>query len=442
MDAGAPTGGLHLAVAVSGGIDSTALLHACARLATPLGVQVHALHVHHGLQPEADSWLAGVAAQCRRWARRGLAIEFHEQRLRGGPARGESIEAWARRERYRALAAMAHAAGCSVVLLAQHRRDQAETVLLQALRGAGSAGLAAMPARRERDGIVWLRPWLEQPRAAIEAYARRWRLRAVLDPSNADPRFARSRLRTQVWPALQAAFPEAEVALAAVARRAALARALEHEVATQDLRALCDGDALRIPAWLALSPARRAAALHAWLARALAPGWPMSLLHRLLQELPGATQARWPAGDAELRVYRGRLIAVRPSANASASTHTIVAPSDRMRSIDLSQPGDYEVPPWVGRWRVEHVHEGGVPAARLRDCELRPRRGGEQFQRHPQGPPRRLKKQFQELGVPPWERNAPLLWAQGQLVFVPGLGLDARAQALPGEPRVRLHWLP
>lgn len=437
MDRPEPAHRLHLGVAASGGIDSTALLHASARLATPLGVQVHALHVHHGLQAQADAWLAGVAAQCRRWSARGLAIEFHAQRLPGRPARGESVEAWARRERYRALAAMAHEAGCDVVLLAHHRRDQAETVLLQALRGAGSAGLAAMPGRRERDGVVWLRPWLEQSREAIEAYARRWRLRAVIDPSNADPRFARSRLRIQVWPALHAAFPDAEVALAAVARQAALAHALEREVAAQDLQGLIDGEALRLTPWRALTPARRAAALRAWLAHALAPGWPLSLLQRLLRELPEARQARWPAGALELRLHRGRLLAVPPLATARPTA----APPDATRTLDLSHPGEHELPPWPGRLRVEAVQQGGVPAALLRACQLRARTGGEQFQRHPQGPPRRLKKQFQDLGVPAWERAAPLLWAQDRLIFVPGLGLDARVQACPGAPRLQLQWI-
>ncbi len=423
-----------LAVAASGGIDSTALLHATARLATPLGIEVHALHVHHGLQPQADAWMHGVAAQCRRWAGSGLAVVFHGHRLAGAPARGQSEEAWARRERYRALVSMAHEAGCDVVLLAQHRRDQAETVLLQALRGAGPAGLAAMPARFERDGILWLRPWLAHPREAIEAYVRHWRLRVVLDPSNVDARFARSRLRTQVWPALQAAFADAEVSLGAVARQAALAHALESEVASGDLATCVDADGLDVAAWLKLSEARRHALLRLWLARELAPGWPQTLVWRLLRELPEAKHARWPAGAAELRLYRGCLrVLPLPDATRHAS---------QPRAIDLSRPGNYSLSPWRGRLRVEPAKEGGVPAAALEHAELRPRSGGERFQRHALGPARSLKKQFQDAGVPAWERDLPLLWARGDLVYVPGLGLDARVRNWPGRPRVRLQWLP
>jgi tRNA(Ile)-lysidine synthase len=133
-------------------------------------VRVVALHVHHGLQPQADDWWRHCATTCRRWAARGAALHFAATRLDSAPARGDSVEAWARRERRRALHSMALANGASLLLLAQHRRDQAETVLLQALRGAGSAGLAAMPREVERDGLVWCRPWLDMPRPAIDAY--------------------------------------------------------------------------------------------------------------------------------------------------------------------------------------------------------------------------------------------------------------------------------
>ena len=125
-----------IAVATSGGRDSAALLHCTVRAAAALGVQVTALHVHHGLVAGADEWVAHVRRQALRWG-----AGFDMRRLKGVPGPGDSIEAWARRERYAALAEMAHAAGCPLVLLAHHRRDQAETWLLQALRGAGPAGL-------------------------------------------------------------------------------------------------------------------------------------------------------------------------------------------------------------------------------------------------------------------------------------------------------------
>ena len=199
-----------VAVAFSGGRDSTALLHATVAEAAPLGLSVLALHVHHGLSANADAWLAHATALCRRWARRGLPVELVARRLDARPAAGESVEAWARRARYRALREMALARGVDLVLLAHHRRDQAETFLLQALRGGGVAALSAMPKVVRRDGITWARPWLEQPREAIDAYARRHRLRWIDDDSNDDDRFARNRLRLRVWPALVEAFADAE----------------------------------------------------------------------------------------------------------------------------------------------------------------------------------------------------------------------------------------
>jgi len=421
-----------LAVAASGGRDSTALLHAAARAGSKLGIEVLALHVHHGLQPEADRWLVHLRAQCRRWAAAGLPVTLAWRRLEGRPAPGDSVEAWARRERYAALAGMAREGGADLVLLAHHRRDQAETFLLQALRGAGPAGLAAMPALALRDGITWARPWLDQPREAVEAYLRHHRLSHVEDASNANARFARSRLRQSVWPALSGAFPDSDGVLAAAAKRAQEADACLRELADVDLQACADDAGLHLARWRALSPARRANVLRAWLGRALAQGVPESLLQRLLLELPGQPGARWQADGCELRGHGGVLHVVQP-----ATTPSQAAPLH----LDLRRPGRYALADWAGAFVVETAQQGGVAAARLRDCELRLRSGGEQFQRAPGGVPRSLKKQFQALGVPAWQRDGPLLYAGDDLLFVPGLGIDGRQQAGSG-PRRHLHWEP
>ncbi|MEO5772299.1 MAG: tRNA lysidine(34) synthetase TilS, partial [Burkholderiaceae bacterium] len=208
-------------MAASGGRDSMALLHCTARSAKTMGIEPIALHVHHGLMPQADAWAEQVQAICLRWK-----IRFEMQRLAGKPAKGDSVEAWARAQRYAALTAMAEACGTGLVLLAHHQRDQAETFLLQALRGGGPAGLAAMPQQAVRHSIVWARPWLAAPHDAIEAYARRHRIACVDDPSNADPRFARGRLRAAAMPALRSAFGDADAALASAAARSAQAQAV------------------------------------------------------------------------------------------------------------------------------------------------------------------------------------------------------------------------
>lgn len=290
-------------MAVSGGRDSTALLHLTLRLANATGLRVHALHVHHGLQAQADDWARQVRRQCQRWG-----VPCTVRRLEGAPAPAESVEAWARRGRYAALAGMAREAGSDTVLLAHHRRDQAETVLLQLMRGAGARGLAAMPAQAWRDGIHWLRPWLNQPRERIQAYVRRHRLRHVDDPSNDDPRWARNRLRQEAWTSLAEAFPAAEAALATAARRSAdEARALA-ELAGMDASTVLDaGGALLKSAWLALSPARQTLVLRHVLEAWTGQGATETLVRRLVEELPRCPSGAWPAPGGLLTLRGGRL---------------------------------------------------------------------------------------------------------------------------------------
>ena len=422
-----------VAVAFSGGRDSLALLHATVRAAADLDVEVVALHVHHGLSAQADGWVVSAQALSRRWQRKGWPVRLRWLRLEGQPQRSDSIEAWARRGRYAALANMARDEGASIVLLAHHRRDQAETVLLQALRGAGPRGLAAMPRSAERDGLIWARPWLDQPREAIEAYCRRYRLKGVDDPSNVDPALARSRLRAQAWPAFIAAFPDAEQSLAAVARRAGESVALAAEVAAVDLLPVADARGLHMAAWLGLSPARRANALRAWLRARLPAGSPESLIARLLDELPRSRHARWPApaGHA-LVLYRG-LLQLAPGESPPTPAELVV---------DLSRPGVYPIAQWHGAFEVSAVARLGIAAASLAAARLSARRAGEQFQRAPRAALRSLKKQFQEVGLAAHERSGPLVYSGEQLIYVPGLGIDARAWAAEGSAQLGLRWLP
>ncbi len=328
---------------------------------------------------------------------------------------------------------MAVARDVSVVLLAHHQRDQAETLLLQALRGAGAAGLAGMPRSVLRDGITWQRPWLDKPRTEIDAYLRRHRLKHIEDDSNADPRFARNRLRLQVWPALVGAFGHADASLAMSAGWAQQADTLLDEIAALDLAEAATDQGLQVATWLALSPARRSNALRAWIKQRHSAGAPASLIARLLDELPVQRSARWPLGHAELHLHRGVL------RHASTATRSPNAPETR---LSIHRAGTCALPGWAGTLQVERVREGGVPLAWLAQLELRARSGGEQFQAGPGRPPRSLKKQYQDAGVPMWDRSGPLMYSGGQLVFVPGLGLDARVIGLTGQPLVALRWLP
>jgi tRNA(Ile)-lysidine synthase len=330
---------------------------------------------------------------------------------------------------------MAHEAGCGLVLLAHHRRDQAETLLLQALRGGGPAGLAAMPRSAVRDGITWARPWLDQPREAIEAYVRRYRLRFADDASNDDPRFARNRLRLGVWPALTQAFPDAESQLQAAARRAQEASACLLEIAHSDLAVSCDGNALVIERWQALSPPRRTLLMREWLRGVCPQAAPESLVQRLAAELAGRHVGRWPAPGGEIVLYRGRLL-------HEATPPLPVATPPEGQSMDLSRPGRHALPQWSGTLVVRRVADGGVVPERLSAARLQPRVGGERFQLGAGSMPRSLKKQYQASGLPAGQRQGPLIYDGPTLLFAPGLGIDARCLAPVGADQLGLHWEP
>lgn len=430
-------------MAYSGGRDSTALLHATIAAAESLGLRVLALHVHHGLSAHADAWLAHGQALCARWARRGRPVEFVARVLTTRPTRGESVEAWARQARYRALREMAIEHDADLVLLAHHRRDQAETFVLQALRGGGVPALSAMPREVRREGVTWARPWLDVPREAVDAYVRKHRLRHVEDDSNGDERFARNRLRARVWPALIGAFADAEASLVDAARWAQKASAGLAELAAIDLGTVASEDSLDIAAWRELSSVRRSNVLRAWLRERTGRAPAASLIERLMRELRGRAAMRWPVPDGELRSYRGHLrCETAPRSSLTSRAPRIAAAEEARAPTDLSAPGIHEFPHWDGAFVVERAESGGIDldiAARL---VLRDRAPGDRFQAGPSRPARSLKLQYQAAAVPAWQRNGPIATRDGVPVYVPGLGTDARALARPGDPQVRLSWRP
>lgn len=427
-----------VAVAYSGGRDSTALLHATLAAAREHGLWVAALHVHHGLSPHADDWLRHCEATCRQAVRRGAHLCFAATRLQGHAAAGESVEAWARRERYRALRSMALEQGASIVLLAHHRRDQAETFLLQALRGAGVSGQAAMPREALRAGIRWVRPWLDVPSEAVDAYVKHHRLKHIEDESNADARFARSRLRLQVWPALSNAFPAAERSLAIAANWAQQARLALEELARIDLPAVTAPQGLHLAAWRSLSVPRRSVVLREWLLLQTGSAPPASLVERLMSEADRPGAARWslaPGSAIELRRYRGWLRVVdAPRTNATPAT-------TKERTLRVSRAGSYRIEGWDGLLRVERVASQGVAISRLGAITARARQGGEQFRLAPNRPARSLKKQYQSLGIAAGERAGPVLYLGDELLFAPGLGVDARHWAASNERQVTFAWV-
>jgi tRNA(Ile)-lysidine synthase len=269
-------------------------------------------------------------------------------------------------------------------------------------------------------------------------------------------------MRRQVWPSLTAAFAQAESALSEAARWAQDAQRLAQEVGEQDVQACrraCGALDLRV--WGGLSPARARNALREWFRAEAGQSMPASLFKRLLGELAGTGAARWPAPGGELMRYRQALSfrpaqapaeagPVGPSAKAQdagkreANTVHREEQASHAAALSISRCGRYPVPAWQGELVVRRAKAGepGVPLALLSDLRPQRRQGREQFQLGPLRPARSLKKQFQALGVPEPQRTGPLLWAGPLLVFVPGLGLDARVWAPSGPGRVTLEWRP
>ncbi|HQR85225.1 MAG: tRNA lysidine(34) synthetase TilS [Burkholderiales bacterium 35-55-47] len=246
-------------VALSGGADSTALLVACA---TRWPGKVHAVHVHHGLQTAADDFEAHCVALCER-----LYVPLVVQRVNAAHAVGESPEDAARQARYRALAeALQNNWGGHIkdMALAQHADDQVETLLLALSRGAGLPGLACMPAVAERHGVTYHRPWLDVPGAALRDALRASGQAWVEDPTNEDTRYTRNRIRAELLPVIEQAFPSFRQTFARSASHAAQAQTLLQEVAEQDLQIV--GNPPAIKALQQLSEARQSNVLRLWLA--------------------------------------------------------------------------------------------------------------------------------------------------------------------------------
>ena len=267
---------LPLAVALSGGADSTAMLVACA---TRWPGQVFAVHVNHGLQQAADSFEAHCVTLCEKYH-----VPLVVQRVHAAHESGQSPEDAARQARYRALAdaVKKHWNGqAKHVVLAQHADDQVETLLLALSRGAGLPGLASMPSRLVREEVTYLRPWLQASGAGLRDTLRRLGQGWVEDPSNQDTRYTRNRIRAQVLPVLAATFPAFRDTFARSAAHAAQAQEILQDVAQQDL--LIVGDPPQISTLQGLSVARQSNVLRHWLVRQQQPASTAQLQALLVQ---------------------------------------------------------------------------------------------------------------------------------------------------------------
>jgi tRNA(Ile)-lysidine synthase len=424
-----------LLIAFSGGRDSTALLDAACRLRrsrTAGFAQLAAVHVHHGLLPEADEWERCCEQTCDR-----LEVPLQVVRVRVEPA-GGGIEEAARSARYAALAEAAAEHQAAAVLTAHHLDDRVETFLMQWMRGAGIDGLTGFVAARPfAAGTALLRPWLAVPRADIEHYVAQRELAHVDDPSNSEPRLLRGALRAKVLPALRAVRPGFQRGAARSIELLTEAAEALHELAEADLAA-CTEDAPAGMLWLdrlaMLPPGRRAVTVRAWLA---AQGLPVPSRARLAQVLAQSlgsradTRMKVRIGSHEVRRHRGLLL-------------LRAAQTERHGEATIRWRGESEiaVPAWGGVLRFEPTQEEGFEAEWLRaePLQLRGRGGGERFKPHALRPSKTLRRLFQDAGIAEFERSAlPLVWRDGRLIFVAGLGADARLVEAGGG-RIRLAW--
>lgn len=394
------------------------LLHLAREVAGRGGAPaLEAVHVDHGLH-EAS----GAHARAALAAAGALGVPCRSVPVRIDPGAPEGPEAAARTARYAALEPFVTSGAW--LLTAHHRRDQAETLLLRLLRGAGPSGLAAMRPHRPFGAGLLVRPLLAVDQDALEEHARRHGLSWIEDPTNGDPGPDRNFLRLRVLPLLRERFPGADGTLARAAELAGETAAFEAAVTERLLRGLRDGAALRLGPLGRLDPATQRRVLRAWLAeRAPAPPPSRARLEAVRTQLLGAGPDRQPlvrVGALVLRRFAGRLYAL---------------------------PDVRDVPPAPRPWRPTRslrlprgrlVARAGVGPRALalperEPVEVRFRRGGERCRPAGRRGSAPLKKLFQELRVPPWLRDhVPLLYRGGELVAVAGCFVCAGHAAAPG----------
>lgn len=395
-------------VAFSGGLDSTALLHALHAMPEAGDTAaIEAVHVNHGLQAGADEW----ANHCGRFCA-ALGVAFKVVTVDAAAGTGESPEAAARAARYCGLAR--YVGTQDVLLTAHHLDDQAETLLLQLLRGSGPAGLAAMPRVTTCGQGRLARPLLDVPRLELEAYCRAHGLRWIEDDSNRDESFDRNYLRHSVLPMLEARWPSVIRTLARDAGLQADALELIGALASEDLRAVSrPSGSLSISSLRSLTPARQRNVIRAWISAAGLPAPGAAHLERILldalvERIDANPRVNW--SGAEVRRYRGELHAMPPS-----------EPFDVSRSYLWEAHKPLRIDALGITLNREQLIEQGLCDAGDGPLTVRFRRGGERCRPVGRGHSHELKKLFQEAGVPPWVRDrVPLVYRGDKLVAVLG----------------------
>jgi tRNA(Ile)-lysidine synthase len=415
--------GRTLLLGLSGGLDSCVLLHLLVAAREHLPFRLKAVHVNHGISPHAVQWAEFCASLCA-----GYGVPFAAEIVQVPRDSGLGIEAAARNARYEAF--RKHEA--DALVLAHHRDDQAETVLLQLLRGAGVKGLAAMPAVSSQlaNGRPILRPLLDVSRTELEAYAAAHGLQWIEDESNLDLAYDRNFLRHHIFSQLEQRFPAARTTIARSAAHFAEAADLMDEVASRDAALYVQEDALCIEGLRALSPARGRNLLRYWLSGHVAELPNTRRLYELYRQLLAARQdrqLRMMLAGGEVRRYRDR---------------AVFEPTTGTQPLHLAWRGEAELRLPNGVLSFTRTQGQGLAVSRIpQQLDIRSRKGGERFRLDAKRPTRSLRHLLQEAGMPPWERAAlPLIYAADRLAVVPGIGVACDLQAAPDEEGWIIDW--
>ncbi|MDM2826019.1 tRNA lysidine(34) synthetase TilS [Citrobacter sp. Cpo089] len=411
-------------VAFSGGLDSTVLLHQLVQWrAQHPEVALRAIHIHHGLSPHADSWVQHCESVCIQWQVPLVVERVHLE------DDGLGIEAQARRARYQAFAQTLLPG--EVLMTAQHLDDQCETFLLALKRGSGPAGLSAMGENSPFAGTQLIRPLLAQTRESLEAWARQHELCWIEDESNQDDTYDRNFLRLRVTPLLQQRWPHFAQAVARSAALCAEQESLLDELLASDLAdcITAHGTLLLVPLMM-VSDVRRAALLRRWLAGLNAPMPSRDGLERIWQEVALAREDASPCfrlGEYEVRRYQSQLWWVKSVDGQSETVipwlewKTPLALPAGLGSVQLISAGELRMPQEDEAVSIRFKAPGLL--------HIVGRNGG-----------RKLKKIWQEQGIPPWRRDTtPLLFYGETLIAAAGVFVT-REGAAEDEEGVSLVW--
>ena len=415
-------------VAMSGGIDSTVLLHSLAKCAASPQTPILAIHINHGLHDDATTW----EEHCRTMAT-NLDVPFVSEAVEINLESGLGLEATARQARYDAFRKYVEEGDW--LLSAHHENDQAETLFLNLMRGSGLSGIAGIGALQSFGHGMLVRPLLDVSGSSIEAYAEQNKLRWIDDPLNLDTRFDRNFLRQEIIPALAERWPGVSARLGRSAKLAGEASEMLNDLAELDLAAVSIGmkpDRLDLERLKSLSEKRQRNVLRYATRKCGLPMPPATRLYQITHELipareDGQPLVSWPG--AEIRRYRDKLYLLAGTGS-----------EEKLTVAELMTDGSWlDLGTGRGQMRLQAGVDGGI------DCEtvkggilLRYRQGGEAFRPVGRKSTHKLKKLLQEDGIVPWMRQRiPLLYSGDYLVAVGDLWVAADVSKENG---YGVHW--